>query len=280
VNLDNKTDARFAISETVAKAKARMLVELAGGKKSLNYAHALEATALGCGFPGWREYRSFNEKRASDESIVSEQMLAYDQQVDSDVRSTRVRSQRTAIQKYLECSAERAVQVAQQWALTATHRAKAPERKAAPAQRGPQERQPRNSRARNPAPRKLEPSGRPQGNQAQAKRPFRPDPLVSGVFLSGGDTAMQPTLRVADGVQQMARARGQRPTGSQGQPANRRGRQPNPLQSNPFVARREERSLREPRDDDSIGAYPRPSNKPGPKAEVTYKKRRTIEGQP
>src|SRR5579862_5422271 len=107
----NNTDVRFAITETIAKAKARLFVGLAGGKDKLNYLHALEATARGCGFEGWRALKRFYEQNGTEDAALPEASLAYDQDVSDDVRSSRLQNQRCAVRRYLKCEEKRATEV-------------------------------------------------------------------------------------------------------------------------------------------------------------------------
>jgi hypothetical protein len=308
--LNNNSDARFAIAGNIAKAKARMLIELAGGNNGLTHAHALEATAIGCGFRSWKELLVFNEKREAGEPVTPEHLLAYDANVEPGVRSARQRNQRRGIQKYLKCPDERARELARAWGLTVSARTHI-----APPKQDKGQRATREDRAERPQ--RQERTNRPERTRdAQAAKPgrdrerrsdnrgeargearsgnragerpgprggnrpsVRPDPLVSGIFLSGGDAPAHSTLRVSEGESQVnvprgPRRQGQGPTGGRDNP---RGHRPNPLKSGTFLAREEPRSsMRELRDDDYQPAQVR---KNGPSTEVTYKKRRTIEEQ-
>lgn len=118
-----------------------------------------------------------------------------------------------------------------------------------------------------------------KGNAA-GRSPVRPDPLVSGVFLSGFDEPMghrsaQP--RGSDGRGQY-RQPGARSGQSmrQGTGQARRQRKPNPLMSGTFLSR-EERPMRQVVDREA-GGYAG-GQPPRSQAAVSYKKRRTIEGQ-
>lgn len=312
--MNNNSDARFAIAGNIAKAKARMLIELSGGNNGLTHAYALEATAMGCGFRSWKELLVFNEKREAGESVTPESLLAYDANVESGVRSARQRNQRRAIQKYLKCSDERARELARAWGLTVsakTHIAPPKQDRGQKSNRAERpdrsERQPRTEGAQNSqTPRGAKPGrerdrrsddrsgrrgeargdnrgearadnrgvGRP-GPRAGNRPSVRPDPLVSGIFLSGGDAPAHSTLRISEGESQVNVPRGPRRPGPSGRD-NPRQHRPNPLKSGTFLARDEPRSsMRELRDDD----YPSQQVRKSSNAEVTYKKRRTIEEQ-
>lgn len=292
-----------------------MLIELSGGNNGLTHAYALEATAMGCGFRSWKELLVFNEKREAGESVTPESLLAYDANVESGVRAARQRNQRRAIQKYLKCSDERARELTRAWGLTVsarTHIAPPKQERRQKSNREERsdrsERQPRSEPAQNSqTPRGAKPArdrdrssdsrsdnrsdhrgenrGEARGDNRGAGRTgpragnrpsVRPDPLVSGIFLSGGDAPAHSTLRISEGESRVNVPRGPRRQGPSGRD-NPRQHRPNPLKSGTFLARDEPRSsMRELRDDDYPSAQVRKSS---PTAEVTYKKRRTIEEQ-
>ena len=272
-----------------------MLIELAGGKEALTYAHALEATALGCGFGSWRELVFFTEQGDAAKGDLPTQIMALDSKVDNETRMARRRNQRKAIQKYLKCSIERAIEISKAWGLTHTTQADTPRGKDAGKDNRDASRSPRresvpertanrrDNRSSNRSSNRdsNRASNRPSGrssNRSNGDRPFRPDPLVSGIFLSGGDAPTQSTLRVSDGVTQVAPSRGRGRSAGNGRSTPERSQRPNPLQTSTFVARKEERPLREVRDDDFSSSYSNPQRSSS--AAVTYKKRRTIEEQP
>jgi hypothetical protein len=297
--LNNDIGACFAIAENTAKAKARMLVELAGGKDNLNYMYALEATAQGCGFKSWRELKRFYEQRATEEVLLPEGMSTHDEDASDEVRSSRLHNQHKAVVRYLKCEQEQATELVRAWGLTRSNPTGTSKRKQElrsrsvrregkakqqaqklESQRSHGMRDTEQRASKRPANRPPRESGkkhesRPQnarGNLA-AKPRFRPDPLVSSVFLSGMEGAPKTTLRVTEEGQQVQRAR-TRTRHQNGQ--NIRPRRPNPLQSNTFLARTEERALRQVRENDDYTAHvPRP----GQSAAVTYKKRRVVDGQ-
>ncbi|SAK82167.1 hypothetical protein AWB79_05440 [Caballeronia hypogeia] len=297
----NNTDVRFAIPESIAKAKARLLVELAGGKDALNYLHALEATAQGCGFKGWRDLKRFYEQRAIEKAALPEEMLAYDRDVSDEVRSSRLQNQRSAVQRYLKCEQKRATEFVRIWGLTSSHSSGSSKRKQEArlkSNHGGVQTEPRKPQveksesiqshgvardaaqrmSKRPAHRPPRETERTQESRRQnareaspAKARLRPDPLVSGVFLSTADGAPQTTLRVTEEGPQVRRARTQQvhPNGQ-----NARPRRPNPLQTNTFLARREERSLPQVRED---GDYTAHVPRAGLSTAVRYKKRRVVE---
>lgn len=293
---------RFAITESIAKAKARLLVELAGGRDNLNYLYALEATARGCGFNGWRELKRFYEQRAIAEVALPETMSTHDEDVSDGVRSTRHHNQRNAVQRCLKCEQERATELVRAWGLTSSPPTGSSKRKQeahSTSRRGSGKTEARKPQAEKSESRKSQgardttqgaskrpANGRPReaGRKHDSRRPnaredlpakprFRPDPLVSSVFLSGTDEAHRTTLRVTDDGQEVQRAR-TRARHQNGQ--NTRPQRPNPLQSSTFLARAEERALRQVHGDDNYTAY---APRPGSSAAVTYKKRRVVEGQ-
>jgi hypothetical protein len=301
--LNNNTDVRFAISESIAKAKARLLVELAGGKDELNYLHALEATAQGCGFKGWRALKRFYEQRAAEDAALPEELLAYDKDVSDEVRASRLQNQRSAVQRYLKCEQERATVLVRVWGLTSSHSTGSSKRKQEARSRshhGDVQREPRKPEveksesrqsqgvrrdvaqraSKRPAPQPPRETSRTHESRRQnargnlaAKSRFRPDPLVSTVFLSRMDGAPKTTLRVTEEGQQVQRARTRLPHQNR---ENSRPRRPNPLQANTFLARREERSLPQVREDGDYTAHMPRANL---STAVTYKKRRVAEGQ-
>ncbi|SAL88816.1 hypothetical protein AWB74_08748 [Caballeronia arvi] len=299
--MNNNTDVRFAIPESIAKAKARLLVELAGGKDELNYLHALEATAQGCGFKGWRALKRFYEQRATEDASLPEELLAHDKDVSDEVRWSRLQNQRSAVQRYLKCEQERATELVRVWGLTSSTSSSKRKLEAhlrsshggvKPKTQKPQveKSESRQSQgvtretaqriSKRPAHRPPRDTGRTHESRCQngredlpAKTRFRPDPLVSTVFLSGMDGAFKRTLRVTEQGQQVQRAR-TRPHDQNRQ--NSRPRRPNPLQTNTFLARRDERTLPQVREDGDYTAHvPRSDSS----ASVTYKKRRVVEGQ-
>jgi hypothetical protein len=113
--------AQYVISSEGAQQKAQLLMELAGGKSALKYSHALEAVALGCGFPGWRELRAVIvrvEAGQASELGITPLMLADDLHVDDATLVTRLRNQLRAVRQYITCTPSKAQSLVKLWSLS------------------------------------------------------------------------------------------------------------------------------------------------------------------
>lgn len=113
--------ARYRISPSQAKAKARLLMELAGGKSVLPYCHALEAVALGCGFPDWHSLSTDLEQR-KDGGVPpgpkEAPLLMDDLHIDSATRAARLKNQLEAVRKFIDCTPAKAEKLVRLWSLS------------------------------------------------------------------------------------------------------------------------------------------------------------------
>lgn len=113
--------AQYVISSEWAKQKAQLLIELAGGKGALKYNHALDAVAIGCGFPDWPTLQTIIvrlEAGAAHELDITPMMLADDLHVDDVTHVARLRNQLKAVKKYIACTPSRARTLVKLWALS------------------------------------------------------------------------------------------------------------------------------------------------------------------
>jgi hypothetical protein len=116
-----EVERRYAITAEWAKRKARLLVELAGGKTALQHMHALDAVAMGCGFRDWRELGGFIarvEAEGPETAGVTHSMLADNLHVDEPVLAARMHNQETAVWKYIKCPPGRVATIVRKWSLT------------------------------------------------------------------------------------------------------------------------------------------------------------------
>jgi hypothetical protein len=113
--------AQYVISSEWAKQKAQLLIELAGGNGALKYSHALDAVAIGCGFPDWQILQNIIvrlEAGAAHELDITPMMLADDLHVDDATHVARLRNQLKAIKKYIACTPSKASTLVKLWALS------------------------------------------------------------------------------------------------------------------------------------------------------------------
>jgi hypothetical protein len=116
-----EVESRYAITAEWAKRKAKLLVELAGGKAVLQHMHALDAVAIGCGFPDWRALNAFItrvEAGGPDDVDVTPPMLADNLHVDEPTLVARMHNQETAVGKYVKCSPGQVATIVRKWSLT------------------------------------------------------------------------------------------------------------------------------------------------------------------
>jgi hypothetical protein len=116
-----EVESRYAITAEWAKRKAKLLVELAGGKTALQHMHALDAVATGCGFRDWRELGAFIarvEAEGAEAAGVTPQMLADNVQVDEPTLIARMRNQEAAVRKYIKCSPGQIATIVRKWGLS------------------------------------------------------------------------------------------------------------------------------------------------------------------
>jgi hypothetical protein len=112
---------QYAITAEWAKRKAKLLVELAGGKTALQHMHALDAVAMGCGFRDWRELGGFIarvEAEGTEAAGVTQTMLADNLHVDEPTLAARMRNQEAAVRKYVKCSPGQVATIVRKWSLT------------------------------------------------------------------------------------------------------------------------------------------------------------------
>jgi hypothetical protein len=115
-----EVESRYAITAEWAKRKAKLLVDLAGGKTALQHVHALDAVAR-VADSGWNALGTFIarvEADGAEATGVTPQMLADNVQVDEPTLIARMRSQEAAVRKYIECSPGQIATIVRKWGLS------------------------------------------------------------------------------------------------------------------------------------------------------------------